>query len=104
MFEEEPTEVIDRRTLPTIMLTGDIVEKAEAFANRIDASGSMALDVDEPILGLVAEGVIELDIVGQKAERIPAGGTFALPTVGADATIRNMSVEVPAKVITFKLH
>lgn len=103
VFEERPTEAIDRRTLPTIKLSGDTIETAEVFTSKVAPSGTLGLGSGEPILGLVAEGVIELRIDGQATQRIAAGGTFALPEVGSQATIVNTSAEVPADVITLQL-
>lgn len=104
VFEKTPTEAIDRRTLPTIKLDGASIEKAEIYTNKVDPGGKMDLESSEPTLGLVAEGVIELRVNGQEATRIAAGETFALSTVGSSATIINTSAEVPANVITFRLH
>lgn len=103
VFEERPTEAIDRRTLPTIKLSGDAIETAEIFASKVAPSGAIGLENGEPTLGLVADGVIELRIDGQAPQRIAAGGTFALPEAGSQATIVNTSAEVPANVITFQL-
>lgn len=103
VFEEKPTEAIDRRTMPTIKLDGNSIEKAEVYTNKIDPSGTINLESNVPTLGLVAEGVIELRVKGQEVTRIAAGETFALPTVGSQATIINVSAEVPANVITLRL-
>ena len=61
------------------------------------------MESNEPTLGLVAEGVIELQVKGQQVKRIAAGQTFALPAVGSQATIINVSAEVAANVITLRL-
>lgn len=103
VFEEKPTEAIDRRALPTITLKGDVIETADVFSNKIAPSGMVDLETAEPTLGLVAEGVVELWINGEAAQRIAAGGTFALPEAGSQATIINASAEVPANVITLRL-
>ena len=102
VFEEKPTEAIDRRTLPTVKLDGLHTEKAEVYSNTIDPSGTLNLESSEPTLGLVAEGVIEFQAKGQ-ITRLVAGQTFALPAVGSRATIVNRSAEVPANVITLRL-
>lgn len=104
VFEENPTEAIDRRTLPTFKLNGNPVEKAEIFANNVEPSGSLNLKSEGPTLGLVTHGVIELKINGQTSKRIAAGETFILPTNGSQAKIVNASTEIPANVITLKLH
>lgn len=103
VFEEKPTQEIDRRTLPTVKLDGTYVEKTEVYTNRIGPDGTIILESNEPTLGLVAEGVIELQIKGQQVKRIAAGQTFALPVVGSQATIINASAEVAANVITLRL-
>jgi quercetin dioxygenase-like cupin family protein len=103
VFEEKPTQAIDRRTLPTVKLDGTYVEKTEVYTNRIGPDGTIILESNEPTLGLVAEGVIELQVKGQQAKRIAAGQTFSLPAVGSQATIINASAEVPANVITLRL-
>lgn len=104
VFEEQPTEAIDRRTLPTVKLDGRTVDGATVYSNNIAPEGTLNLTANEPSLGLVAKGVIEISINGKAAERIAAGGTFALPTAGHQATITNVSGEVPADVITFHLN
>jgi quercetin dioxygenase-like cupin family protein len=102
VFEDKPTEAIDRRTRPTVKLDGLHTEKAEVYSNTIDPNGTMNLESREPTLGLVAEGVIEFQASGQ-VTRLVAGQTFALPAVGSRATIVNRSAEVPANVITLRL-
>ncbi|WP_337660552.1 cupin domain-containing protein [Anderseniella sp. Alg231-50] len=104
VFEKKPSEAIDRRPLPTVKLAGIHTEKVEVFTNRIDADGTIILENTEPTLGLVAEGVIELRVTGRQIKRLAAGQTFALPTAGSKATIVNKSAEVPANVITLRIH
>ncbi|MDA0655385.1 MAG: cupin domain-containing protein [Proteobacteria bacterium] len=103
VFEKKPTEAIDRRSLPTVDLGNRRVDKVNIFTNDLDKSQTLSLATPEPILGLVAEGIIELRIEGKPNQRIAAGGSFALPTPETQATIVNASSEVPAKVITFHL-
>ena len=103
VFEEKPTEAIDRRTLPTIDLRGKTVDQVEIYAQEL-AGGEVAnLQAEVPTLGLVAEGIVELHLKGQKPQRIVAGKSFAIPTTGSVATISNGSIDIPAKVITFLL-
>lgn len=104
VFEQQPTEAIDRRTLPTVKLDGRIVDGATVYSNDIAPEGTLELTAKEPSLGLVAKGVVEITINGKAPVRIAAGGTFALPTVGHQATITNVSGEVSADVITFQLN
>jgi quercetin dioxygenase-like cupin family protein len=104
VFEEDPKEHIDRRTLPTTKLDGHSISGAEVFSNKVAPDATLDLISDEPTLGLVAEGVIEVRINGKAPTRIAAGGTFALATHGHQASITNLSGELPANVITFKLN
>lgn len=104
VFEEDPTEAIDRRTLPTTKLDGHSVDGAEVFSTKIDPNGVLDLAGEEPIFGLVAEGVVEVRINGGSSTRVVPGGTFALPTYEDHASITNLSDDVPANVITFKLN
>lgn len=103
VFEQPPTEAIDRRTLPTIDLGGKSVDQVDIYASKLQGRGTMKLDTHEPTLGLVAEGIIELQIKGKATQRIVAGGSFSLPTADSQATIVNVSSEGPVKVITFRL-
>ncbi|MEH6404787.1 MAG: cupin domain-containing protein [Sneathiella sp.] len=103
VFEEKPTQAIDRRTLPTIDLKGKTVDQVDIYAQEL-AGGEVAnFKTEVPTLGLVAEGIVELLVKGQKPQRITAGGSFSVPTIGSVATISNSSSEVSAKVITFRL-
>lgn len=103
VFEEKPAEAIDRRTLPTIKLGGKSTENVDVYTDEVGPNKTMILESSEPTLGFVAKGVIELRIKGQAVRRVAAGETFALPTVGSQATIINASTEVPANVITLRL-
>ena len=103
VFEQTPTEAIDRRSLPTIDLVDRSVDRVDIYSRELNRSGSIALQEDEPTLGLVAEGVIELQVDGEAKQRIAAGGSFSLPGADSSATIVNVSSEVIAKVITFRL-
>lgn len=104
VFEEAPKEAIDRRTLPTVKLDGQIIDEATVYRTIVAPNGMLDLAAEEPTLGLVAEGVVEVQINGKNPERIAAGGTFALPSQGYKATITNVSGEVPANVITLILN
>jgi quercetin dioxygenase-like cupin family protein len=103
VFETAPTEAIDRRTLPTIDLVDQSVDRVDIYTSELDRSASIVLEGDEPSLGLVAEGVVELQVNGDAKQRIAAGGTFSLSGADSSATIVNVSSEVVAKVITFRL-
>jgi quercetin dioxygenase-like cupin family protein len=103
VFEQAPTEAIDRRSLPTIDLVDRTVDRVDIYTSELDRSGSMVVEGDEPLLGLVAEGVIELRVDGKPKQRIAAGGSFSLAGANSSAKIVNASSEVIAKVITFRL-
>lgn len=103
VFEKQPTEAIDRRTLPTVDLGGRTVDQVDIYTSELPRSGTLKLDNAAPTLGIVAEGVIELRVKGKPVQRIVAGKSFALPAAGSQATIVNVSSEVPAKVVTFRL-
>jgi quercetin dioxygenase-like cupin family protein len=103
VFEKAPTEAIDRRTLPTIDLVDQSVDRVDIYASELDRGASIVLEGGEPSLGLVAEGVVELQIEGEAKQRIAAGGSFSLPGADSSATIVNVSSEVVARIITFRL-
>lgn len=103
VFEEQPTEAIDRRGLPTIDLVDQVVEQADIYSNDIAAGSSVTLGQGQPTLGLVAEGVVELRVKAGAVQRLVAGQSFEVPVDLAALTVTNASSEVPAKVITFVL-
>jgi quercetin dioxygenase-like cupin family protein len=103
VFENPPTEAIDRRTLPSISLGGQTVDRVDIYSTELHPAGISKLNTVEPTLGLVAEGIVELKIKGQASQRIIAGGTFSIPSAASQTTISNASSEVQAKVITFRL-
>lgn len=103
VFEAQPRQAIDRRALPTTDLGGRTVDQVDIYSRELQPSQVLKLDNREPTLGLVAEGIVELRIEGERTQRIVAGGSFALPTAGSQAAIVNASSEVPAKVITLRL-
>jgi len=103
VFEQPPTEAIDRRTLPTIDLGGKSVEQVKVVANQLQPQGALKLDNRAPVLGLVAEGNIELRVNGGSARHLVAGNTFSMPSPSSEAVIVNTSSEEIAKIITFRL-
>jgi quercetin dioxygenase-like cupin family protein len=104
VFEEAPKEHIDRRTLPTVTLKDEVVDQVEVYSNRIAPSADLELTGKSPTLGLVAQGIVEVQFEGAEPLRVSAGGTFALPTADSRVSIANVSDEVSAKVITFQLN
>ncbi|MFD2205594.1 cupin domain-containing protein [Kiloniella antarctica] len=103
VFLDQPTETIDRRTLPTIDIVDKVVSKVDVFENNLLPAGSINPTEGELILGIVAEGIIEFTTKGGKTKRIIAGKSFAIPAKASGASIINASTEVPAKVITYTL-
>ena len=103
VFEEQPKEHIDRRTLPTVDFGGKRVSQVDVYSSEIERGGRLQLTSTEPTLGIVAEGVVELRVQGQPAQRIVAGQTFSIPSPDSEATIVNGSAEVTATVVTFRL-
>lgn len=104
VFEEQPTEVIDRRTLPTFDIVDRSVDQVDIFASELSRSGTLKLDNSKPTMGVVAEGIVEIRVEGELTQRIVAGSSFFLPENAAHAVIVNASSEVPATVITFRLN
>ena len=103
VFENPPTEAIDRRTLPMIDVADQTIDQVEAYARELAAGATLSLNNQEPTMALVSEGVVELRTQGGLTRRVAAGVSFALLLDGAEITIVNASSEVPAKVITFLL-
>jgi quercetin dioxygenase-like cupin family protein len=103
VFEKELTEKIDRRTLPTVDLDGLNVNQVDMFVSELEPGGSKNLERREPLLGYVAEGIVELTVKGEATQQFVAGSSFSLPVDRSKATIINASSEVPAKVVSFYL-
>jgi len=103
VFEEKPTVAIDRRTLPTIAVDNKTVDQVDVYTSDLAEGGTLSFNNAALNVGLVAEGVVELRIEGEATQRIVAGGSFALPADLSTATLVNVSTEVPAKIVTFRL-
>ncbi|MEH6525940.1 MAG: cupin domain-containing protein [Sneathiella sp.] len=103
VFEKKPTEAIDRRSLPTVKIANEMFDRVDVYTNDVAKSGSLLLDTFEPVMGVVAEGIVELRVKGQPTQRIVAGKSFAVPVAGTEAQIVNVSDEIPAKIVTFHL-
>ncbi len=103
VFEKPPTEAIDRRSLPTIDITDRNVDQVDIYVTELANGDSADASNNEPSLGLVAEGVIELQVSGKPAQRYVAGQSFDLAGGKVRAIFVNDSNEIPAKVITFRL-
>lgn len=103
VFEKPPTENIDRRTLPTVKLSGNKVEKVDIFKRDLDPGESVKVNITKPALGIVAHGVVVIKQKGKPSQRVVSGGTFAIPNAGSNVSIANASGETSAKVITFRV-
>ncbi len=101
VFEAPPTEAIDRRAQPTFALDGSTLESVDIYTNEVAIGESLELENLVPTFGLVSEGVVELLIDEQPAQRIAAGQSFALIDAGSSVTIVNASSEVRARIVTF---
>jgi len=103
VFEQPPTEAIDRRTLPTVALGGKRVSRVDVAANLLQPKGALKLGNRDTTLSLVAEGAIELRVNGGSARHLVAGNTFSMPSASSEALIINTSSDEAAKIITFRL-
>ncbi len=102
-FDAEPVGPIDRRSLRTIDLGGQRVGHVGVFSRHLPASASASLEGVSPVIGIVAQGVVEVRSGDGKPQRLVAGETFALTQDGASAEIVNGSDEVAARVVTYRL-
>lgn len=102
-LDEEPAQPIDRTSLPTIDLGGRTVGHVDVYSRHLLASARTELTASEPLIGIVAEGVVELRLDGGETTRLVEGNTFALIEEGASAELGNGSSEVEARVVTYHL-
>ena len=105
VFEKEPTEFIDRRTLPTMKLESAMtISQVEIFEHLLNPDGRKKFDTRNSLItGYVAEGEIELRMKGKETQRITAGKNFYLPVSNSMVLLVNKSSKASAKVISFKL-
>ena len=104
VFEQAPTENIDRRTLPTTELDNRAISKVETYVSELEPKAKRTVTATAPILGYVAEGVVTVKQKNGSKKRLVAGQTFSLTSENLNAVIENTSKEVPAKIITFYLN
>ena len=102
-LDEEPAQPIDRTSLPTLDLGGRTFGHVDVYSRTLPASASAELTASEPLIGIVAEGIVELLLDGGETTRLVEGNTFALIEDGASAGLRNGSSEVEARVVTYHL-
>jgi len=103
VFEEAPTEAIDRRTLPTFDLKDTDINRVDVHEANIPAADTIVVESDVATVGIVAEGVVVIEAPGVETQRIVAGQSFSLLESVSETKISNGSTEVPAKVISFRL-
>jgi quercetin dioxygenase-like cupin family protein len=104
VFEAKPTEAIDRRTLPTVGVDAKTVNGVEVYTQDLAGGAALTTANNGVTLGLVAQGVVEVRILGKAPQRIIAGRSFSLPQDGTLASIVNLSSETSAKLVTFRLN
>jgi len=102
-LEEEPQQPIDRTSLPTIDLGGRTLRHVDVYSRRLPASATAELTAPEPLIGIVAEGIVELSLDDGTTRRLVEGNTFALIEKGAIAQLGNGSSDVEARVVTYHL-
>lgn len=104
VFERELSENIDRRTLPTMELKSQSVDRVDVFVSELAPNGQKQMSRRQVTLAYVAEGVVKVKSKGTKSRRIKAGETFSLSIGESTVSVYNASAEVAAKVVTFYLH
>jgi len=104
VFEEQPREAIDRRTLPTASFGERSVDRVDIYTSEIAKGGALDIKHSEPTMGIVAEGVVEIHLGNKAVQRVAAGATFALPIDARNVKFVNTSNDVPASVVTFRLN
>ncbi len=106
VFPKPPTEAIDRRSLPTLKVDGrrgKKMQQVDVYENELAPSGKLKLRNSVTTIVFVAEGVIDLQVNGKTPQRIIAGQSYNLPD-NSMSQITNVSSEVPAKLVTFRMH
>jgi len=104
VFENPPTENIDRRTLPTFDIEDGPVSNVDISKTELAADDKTKIDNAKPVFGLIAEGIVTIVADGADPIRVVAGESFAVPEDAKDVTFANASSELPAKIITFTMY
>jgi quercetin dioxygenase-like cupin family protein len=104
VFEQPPTENIDRRALPETTYENVRVDGIDIFDYPIQPDAKQAFNLDQPISTYVAEGVVEVRIKGEKTRTYKAGDLFYAYKPGTGVVFVNKSSEAAANVIVFALH
>jgi len=104
VFEEQPTEAIDRRALPTIDIADQSVSRVEISNHSLEPNGSFDLVNEDSSLFYVAEGIVELKGTETQTVRLIAGQTFAGSPDTREVSVSNASSDVPAELVIFRLN
>ncbi len=103
VFPKPPTEDIDRRTLPeTVYKDGVSINGVDIYNHALQPDAKQYLDINQPLSGYVAEGIVELWIDGKRQRTLKSDSNFFLNQEGSGAVLVNASSERPAKVIVFQ--
>jgi quercetin dioxygenase-like cupin family protein len=101
-FAEPLSVKIDRRTLPTVELGGEVVDKIQVYAYDVGRDQHIALAAgDHSTLWYVDSGQATLELPGARARHVQQGRTFAVPKGQAGKITVGKSRA--AKLICFRL-
>lgn len=103
VVDKKLTRDIERRTLPTLRFEGKPIKKVNVYKRDMGPRESVHLDSVNPVVGVVAEGVVVIRKDGMPGQRVVAGDTFSIAEPAERITITNGSYEVPAKIISFRV-
>ncbi|NKB98966.1 MAG: cupin domain-containing protein [Pseudomonadales bacterium] len=103
VFPEPLKEVIDRRTLPTVEMTGQAIQQVNVHSIDLESLEKTVVASSLPTLGWVTAGAIEIHSNDSASQRVSAGQSFAISTPNS-ATLMNPSRELTASIVTFELH
>ena len=93
---------IDRRTLPTVQLDGEVVDKIQVYAYDVARDQRITLAAGEhSTLWYVDSGLVTLELAGEGAQQIQEGATFDVPK-GRAAKISGGKNRA-SKLISFRL-
>jgi len=105
LFENPPTEAIDRRTLPETNYANSVtIDGGDVYSHTLQPDAKQYVDVDHPISVYIAEGDVDVRMNGKRVKRLKAGDVFYEYKKDGSVVFTNTSSQKPAKVIVFKLH
>ena len=102
-FKEERNGAIARNTVAVVEISARGTKKIGVIEQNLAPGAVDKFRVTEPLLGIVAEGVVIVREKGKVAQRVGAGQVFSIVNVGSRARIANGSTDMPAKFITFRV-